>query len=65
MKNNIISAIRLTLVCFLFFCGVYTLIVFGISKLVPETMSFAKTKAGFYENVGQNFTEDKYFNMPL
>lgn len=62
MKNNIISAFRLTLVCFLFFCGVYTVIVFGISKLVPETMSFAKTKAGFYENVGQNFTEDKYFN---
>jgi K+-transporting ATPase ATPase C chain len=24
-------------------------------------MSFAKTKAGYYENVGQRFTNDKYF----
>ena len=61
MKNNIISAIRLTLVCLVFFCGIYTLAVYGISKLAPESMSFAKTKAGYYENVGQNFTNDKYF----
>lgn len=61
MKNNIIPAIRLTLVCFVFFCGIYTLIVFGISKLVPDSMSFAKNNSGYYENVGQSFTSDKYF----
>ena len=61
MKNNIISAIRLTLVCLVFFCGIYTLAVYGISKLAPESMSFAKTKAGYYENVGQSFANDKYF----
>lgn len=61
MKNNIIPAIRLTLVCLVFFCGIYTLTVFGISKIAPDSMSFTKTKAGYYENVGQSFTNDSYF----
>lgn len=62
MKNNLIPAIRLTLVCLVFFCGIYTLIVLGISKLVPSGWSFAKTDRGYYENVGQSFTSDRYFN---
>jgi K+-transporting ATPase ATPase C chain len=62
MKNNLIPAIRLTLVCLVFFCGIYTLSIFGISKLVPGNMSFAKNNSGYYENVGQSFTSDKYFN---
>lgn len=61
MKNNIIPAIRLSLVCLVFFCGIYTLIVYGISKLAPNSMAFSKTKAGYYQNVGQSFTNDKYF----
>ncbi|MDX2196827.1 MAG: K(+)-transporting ATPase subunit C [Cytophagales bacterium] len=61
MKKNIIPAIRLTLVCLIFFCGIYTITVLGISKLAPDSMSFAKTKEGYYENVGQSFTNDKYF----
>ena len=61
-KNNILPAIRLTLVCFVFFCGIYTLTVFGISKLVPSDLSFSKNKAGYYGNIGQSFTDDKYFN---
>jgi K+-transporting ATPase ATPase C chain len=59
--KNIIPAIRLTLVCLVFFCGIYTLTVFGISKIAPNSMSFTKTKAGYYENVGQSFTNDNYF----
>ena len=65
MKNNIISAIRLTLVCLVLLSGVYTLIVIGIAKLVPnngkgETVTYnGKT---YYSNIGQSFTEDKYFN---
>jgi len=55
------SSIRLTLVCCVFFCGVYTFIVFGFSKLVPHSMAFIKNKDGFYENVGQAFNSDKYF----
>ncbi len=62
MKNNIIPAIRLTLVCLVFFCGVYTLLYMAFQNLAPQSMSFAKTKAGYYENIGQNFTKDKYFN---
>jgi K+-transporting ATPase ATPase C chain len=62
MKNNLIPAIRLTLVCLVFFCGIYTLAIYGISKLAPENISFRKNESGFYENVGQNFTSDKYFN---
>ncbi len=62
MGKNIIPAIRLTLVCLVFFCGIYTLIVFGISKLVPDSISFAKNDKGYYENIGQRFTSDKYFN---
>lgn len=62
MKNNILPAIRLTLVCMVFFCGIYIFLVYGISKLAPESMSFAKNKSGFYETVGQGFTSDKYFN---
>lgn len=62
MKNNLIPAIRLTLVCLVFFCGIYTLTVLGISKLAPGNSSFTKSKSGFYENVGQSFTSDKYFN---
>lgn len=61
-KNNIIIAIRLTLVCLVLFCGVYTLTVYGISQLAPTSISFAKNTSGFYENVGQSFTSDKYFH---
>lgn len=62
MKNNILPAIRLTIVCLVFFCGFYTLIVLGISKVVPERMSFDKSENGFYTTVGQGFTSDKYFS---
>lgn len=62
MKNNILPAIRLTLVCLVFFCGIYTVSVYAISKLVPQSSSFTKNNSGFYENIGQGFTSDKYFN---
>lgn len=61
MRNNIIPAIRLTLVCLVFFCGIYTLAVLGISKLVPLEFSLSKNEHGYYENVGQSFFSDKYF----
>ena len=61
MKNNIIPAVRLTLVCLVFFCGIYTLTVFGISRLAPESSTFHKQENGFYQNLGQNFSSDQYF----
>lgn len=62
MKINLIPAIRLTIVFLLFFCGIYTLAVYGISKLVPESSAFKKNQSGYYDNIGQSFTSDKYFN---
>jgi K+-transporting ATPase ATPase C chain len=62
MKKNLVPAIRLTLVCLVFFCCIYTLTVFGISKLISDSISSAKNNSGYYENVGQSLTSDKYFN---
>lgn len=64
MKENIMPAIRLTLVCLVFFCGIYTLIVLGLAQFTPgkgggETVNENGKK--YYANVGQKFTEDQYF----
>lgn len=64
MKEHIFPAIRLTLVCLVFFSGIYTCIVLGASRLAPgkgegETITVNGKK--YYSNVGQKFTEDKYF----
>ena len=65
MKENIIPAIRLTIVCILFFCGVYTIFVLGIAQAAPakgngQTVS-ANGKVVGYKLIGQKFTDDKYF----
>lgn len=64
MKQNIFPAIRVTLVCLLFFSGVYTMIVLGLAQIAPghgkgETIEQNNKK--YYVNVGQKFTDDKYF----
>lgn len=61
MKNNLLPAIRLTLVCLVFFCGIYILVVYEISKIAPSSWSFSKNESGYYENVGQGFSNEKYF----
>ncbi|GAA3933709.1 K(+)-transporting ATPase subunit C [Chitinophaga oryziterrae] len=64
MKSNIAPAIRLTLVCAVFFSGIYTMVFLGIAKLAPNKgrgeviSSNGKT---YYANIGQKFTEDRYF----
>ena len=64
MKENIFSAIRVTIVSLLFFSGLYTLIVLGVAKFAPNNgkgeiiMHNGKT---YYSNIGQKFTDDKYF----
>jgi K+-transporting ATPase ATPase C chain len=65
MKNNIIPAIRLTLVCLVFFCGIYTLAVWAIAQAAPgQGKGFTISQNGktYHENVGQSFTSDQYFN---
>ncbi len=66
MKTNLLPALRLTLVCILFFMGFYTLLMLGIAKAVPnqgkgQTVEVNGKTVG-YAVVGQSFTSDKYFN---
>lgn len=66
MKQHILPAIRLTIVCILFFCGAYSLLILAIAQAAPaqgkgETISVNDEVVG-YKLIGQKFTEDKYFN---
>ncbi len=65
MKQNILPAIRLTLVCMVFFMGIYTLLILGGAQLAPgngkgETV-LANGKVVGWALLGQKFTDDKYF----
>jgi K+-transporting ATPase ATPase C chain len=65
MKQNILPALKLTLVCLLFFCGVYILLILGIAQFSPgkgegETV-IANGKVVGYAVEGQNFNKDQYF----
>ncbi|WEK70527.1 MAG: K(+)-transporting ATPase subunit C [Candidatus Chryseobacterium colombiense] len=64
MKQNILPAIRLTLLCAVFFSGIYTLFIFGIAQVAPnngkgEIIEFNGKK--YYANIGQKFDKDEYF----
>lgn len=63
------QATILTLCCIVFFCGVYTVVVWGIAQFSPNngkgeiiyySTSNGNVKYG-YTNVGQSFTANKYF----
>lgn len=65
MKNHISPAIRLTLAMIVLTAIIYPLVVAGIAKLAPgggagETVSVNGKVVG-YANIGQKFTEDRYF----
>lgn len=64
MKTNLFSAIILTALTLIFFSGVYTAIIWGVAQLAPnggkgEVLTVNGKK--YYANIGQTFTEDKYF----
>lgn len=64
MKNNLMPAIRLTLVCLVFFCGVYTLAVWAIAQLAPgegKGLTIVEDGKRHHLYVGQNFSSDQYF----
>lgn len=66
MKQHILPAIRLTLICVIVFVGLYTLLIWGVAQAAPgkgegETVSVANKVVG-YKLEGQNFTADNYFN---
>lgn len=65
MKQYILPAVRLTLVCLVFFMGIYPAFIWGIAKLTPnkgqaETITVNGKK--YYTNIAQNFSDDKYFS---
>ena len=65
MKTNLFPAIRLTLFCAIFFSGIYTVAILGIAKFSPNGgKGEIITQSGktYYSNIGQSFTDDKYFN---
>lgn len=65
MKNNILPAIKLTLVSLVFFCGIYVAIILGVAQITPGGGKGAKTIHNgnvYYSNIGQGFTSDKYFS---
>ena len=58
-------AVKLTLVLVLVLAGLYPLLIAGVAKMAPgkgdgETVTFNGRVVG-YANIGQKFTEDKYF----
>lgn len=65
MKTNLFPAIRLTAITLVFFAGVYTIIIWGVAQLAPNHGNgevITQNGKKYYTNVGQTFTEDKYFN---
>ena len=64
MKSNILTAIKLTILCLIFFSGIYTLLVLGAAKFAHNKgrgETIEHNGKIFFANVGQRFTEDKYF----
>ena len=65
MKQHILPALRLTLVCIIFFCVIYPLFIWAVAKAAPgkgegETLMVNGKVVG-YALEGQNFSNDKYF----
>ncbi len=65
MKKEIIPSLILTLLCILFFSGIYPAVIWGIAQIVPNkgegfTIKDSKGKY-YYTNIGQKFSDDKYF----
>ncbi len=64
MKSDILPAIKLTLLCMLFFSGIYTLAVYGIAQFSANNGKgeiITHNGKTFYSNIAQSFTDDKYF----
>jgi potassium-transporting ATPase KdpC subunit len=65
MKQHILPALRLTLICLIIFSGIYTLLILGIAQFAPnhgEGVSLQRNgKIIGYVLEAQNFTNDGYF----
>lgn len=65
MKKEIVPSVILTIVCIILLSGVYPAVMWGIAQLAPNNgngfIIKGKDNKYFYENIGQNFSDDKYF----
>ncbi|MBK6929355.1 MAG: K(+)-transporting ATPase subunit C [Saprospirales bacterium] len=64
MKEHILPALRLTLVCLAFFSGIYTAAVWGVAQILPNkgrAERLPHENGYYYANVGQAFRSDRYF----
>lgn len=64
MKQHIIPAIRLTVATLLLFAVVYSVTLWGIAQLSPNSGKgevIEHNGKTYYSNIGQSFTDDKYF----
>lgn len=65
MKKYILPSLKLTAVLMVLLCVIYPLFLAAVGKLTPgggngETVTLNGKVVG-YANIGQNFTDDKYF----
>jgi K+-transporting ATPase ATPase C chain len=65
MKQNILPALKLSLICLIFFSGVYTVLIWIAARIAPNNGDgqpvTVNNKTVGYELEGQNFSMDKYF----
>jgi K+-transporting ATPase ATPase C chain len=66
MKPNLLPAVRLTLVCAVFFMGIYSLLILVAAQLTPgkgkgETVNVNNKVVG-WKLLAQKFSDDKYFS---
>lgn len=64
MKKEILPSVLLTILCILFFSGLYPLVMWGIAQVAPNKGEGFVANAGgkiYYSNIAQKFTGDEYF----
>jgi K+-transporting ATPase ATPase C chain len=64
MKQNIIPAIKLTAILLLLLAVLYPLSIWGIAQFSPNSGKgeiIMHNGKKYYSNIGQSFTQDKYF----
>jgi K+-transporting ATPase ATPase C chain len=65
MKMYLLPSLKITIILLVILSGLYPLVIAGIGKFTPgngdgETVSYKGRVVG-YVNIGQKFTQDKYF----
>lgn len=64
MKEHFFPVIKLTLILLIILSGAYPLCIWGIAKLTPQKGKGELIETNgkkYYSNIGQSFTQDKYF----